>query len=157
MAAFTPLLVVAIASLVPQVAVTEPADELLALSLRQRLDSGLTDRRHHPVGPFRRRDGEGSAPVDAKAAALVFPGPRPDQKLAVGIVEPHRQDVRVTVEADEAQLAHNRASEQLEGAWIQLRHDRTLTEWSPGSPPTPTIDNFFRMNQHIRPSREAGE
>src|SRR5207302_9231792 len=71
------------------------------------------------VRPLDRRDAERGAAVPRERASFICAGRTADQHIAVPVLEPDGQDVRVAVQADKAELADDRAAEEVGRAWVQ--------------------------------------
>src|SRR5256885_8020743 len=118
-AALAPGLEVFATVLGSEVAEGDGADKLDPLCFGQRLDGCVSDHADDPVGPFARRHSQGGAAVPGQRASFICGEWRRDQHLSVPVLEPHRQHMRVPVQAVEAQLPDERAPEDVGGARIQ--------------------------------------
>src|SRR5207253_5371975 len=72
-----------------------------------------------PVRSLARRAASRGTAIPRGRASFICAGRTADQQIAVPVLEPDGQDVRVAVQADKAELADDRATEDIGRAWVQ--------------------------------------
>src|SRR5215467_2159898 len=158
-AAAAPLVEVAIGRVLPEIAARERADELYPSGFGQALYGGVAGHHRRPVRRLRGGYREGCAAVGPKAPALELIRSAGDQDLAIPVLVPDSNDVRVAVQTGETQVAEDRLIKELFGARVDFSHalyGRPFSRRSPGGTAGNPAEACGGQVVRMRPGRRLG-